>query len=92
MFRLLADKGMNERINSLPKREAGNCKNRLKLLKTNPFPDGKEKKGIKGLKKSVYRLMAGSYRFFYIISLEERIVKVTEFLTAEQAHGKFGRI
>ena len=46
----------------------------------------------KGTKKTAYRLRVGDYRFFYIIDLEKKIVKVTEFLTAEQAHRKYGRM
>ena len=88
MFKLLLEIGINERINSYPKKEADNLKRKLKSLKTNPFPDGKDRKEIKGTLKSVYRLRAGSYRFFYLIDVEKRSVKVTGFLTAEQAHRK----
>ncbi len=92
MFKLLIEIGISERINTYPKKEADNLKARLKSLKTNPFPDGNDKKETKGTLKSVYRLRAGSYRFFYVIDVESRTVKVTEFLTAEQAHGKYGRM
>ena len=76
----------------LPRKEAENIKNHLKLLGTNPFPDGRDKKEIKGTRKSIYRLRVGNYRFFYIIDLDNRTVKVTEFLTAEQAHKIYGRL
>lgn len=79
-------------MNSLPQKEARNLKEKLKTLKMNPFPDGRDKKGIKGIRKTAYRLRVGSYRFFYIIDLEKKVVKVTEFLTAEQAHKKYGRL
>ena len=92
MFKLLVEIGIVARINTHPKKEADNLKKRLKSLKSDPFPDGKDKKGIKGGLRSAYRLRVGSYRFFYIIDLEGRIVKVTEFLTAEQAHRKYGRM
>jgi len=90
MFKLLLEIGINERINTYPKKEADNLKRKLRSLKTNPFPDGKDRKEIKGTSKSVYRLRTGSYRFFYIIDIKKRIVKVTEFLTAEQEHRKYG--
>lgn len=92
MFKLLVEMSILERINSLPNREANNLKDRLRILKTNPFPDGRDKKEIKGSRKTAYRLRAGSYRFFYIIDIENKTVKATEFLTAEQAHNKYGRV
>ena len=92
MFELLVEIGISERIKTYPKKEAENLKARLKSLSTNPFPDGKDKKEIKGTTKSVYRLRVGDYRFFYVIDLQKRTVKVTEFLTAQQAHRKYGRI
>jgi len=92
MYRLLIEIGVLERINVLPKKEANNIKSRLKLLTENPFPDGDDKKEIKGTKKSIWRLRAGNYRFFYIIDNEAKTVKITEFLTAEQAHRTYGRL
>ena len=92
MFRLLVEIDVLGKIDSLPRKEAVNLKNRLKLLRTNPFPDGRDRKEIKGTSGSVYRLRSGSYRFFYIIDTESKTVKVTEFLTAEQAHRKYGRL
>ncbi len=92
MYKLLVEIGVLERINVLPKKEAKNIKSRLKALKENPFPDGKGKKEIKGTRKTIYRLRVGNYRFFYIIYNETRTVKVTEFLTAEQAHKIYGRL
>ena len=92
MFKLLLEIGVYERINTYPKKEADNLKRKLKSLETNPFPDGRDKKEIKGTLRSVYRLRSGNCRFFYVIDLERRTVKITEFLTAEQAHRKYGRM
>jgi len=92
MFKLLVEIGILERINTLLKKESINIKCRLKSLENNPFPDGKDKKEIKGTRKSVYRLRVGNYRFFYIINIESKTVKITEFLTAEQAHRIYGRL
>ena len=64
----------------------------IKELGENPFPDGHDKKEIKGSSKTAYRLRIGDYRFFYIIDLEQKEIKITEFLTAEQAHKKYGLI
>jgi len=92
MYKLLVEIGVLERINTLPKKEANNIKNRLSMLKSNPFPDGHDKKEIKGTRKTIYRLRVGNHRLFYIIDVESRTVKVTEFLTAEQAHKIYGRL
>ncbi len=92
MYKLLIEIGVLERINVLPGKEASNIKNRLGNLKSNPFPDGHDKKEIKGTRKTAYRLRVGGYRLFYIIDVETRTVKVTEFLTAEQAHKIYGRL
>ena len=92
MFKLLVEVSVLEKINVFPEKEAGNIKGRLRVLEANPFPDGKDKKGIKGTRKSVYRLRVGNYRFFYIIDIQNKIIKVTEFLTAEQAHKIYGRL
>jgi len=92
MYKLLVEIGVLERINILPKKEASNIKSRLGELESNPFPDGQDKKEIKGTRKTIYRLRVGNYRLFYIIDVETRTVKVTEFLTAEQAHKIYGRL
>lgn len=92
MYKLLIEIGVLGRINVLPKKDANNIKSRLKSLAENPFPDGDGKKEIKGTKKSIWRLRTGNYRFFYIIDNEAETVKITEFLTAEQAHRAYGRL
>ncbi len=92
MFRVLVESGVLERINALPKNEADNLKRRLKALESDPFPDGRDKKEIKGSRRTAYRLRADNYRFFYVIEKENRIAKITEFMTAEQAHKKYGRL
>ena len=82
-----------EKINSFPAKEAERFKEKLKLLKQNPFPSfDSDKKEIKGTRRTAYRLRVGDYRFFYAIDIENKVVKVTEFLTAEQAHKKYGRL
>ena len=92
MFKLLVETGILKRINTFPNKEARNLKDRLRILENDPFPDGRGKKEIKGSKKSAYRFRIGNYKFFYIIDIENKIIKVTEFLTAEQAHRKYGRL
>ncbi len=92
MFQVLVETEVLSKINSFPTKESARFKEKLKSLE-NPFPspDG-DKKEIKGTRRSAYRLRVGDYRFFYVIDIENKVVKVTEFLTAEQAHKKYGRL
>jgi len=92
MFSLLVERSIMQRLEALPEKEATNLRTRLKVLRTNPFPDGQDKKEIKGTRKTAYRLRIGGYRFFYLIDRDQKIVRVTEFLTAEQAHRTYGRV
>ncbi len=92
MFNVLIEIGVLRAIESLPGNYPKNMKDKLKVLRESPFPDGHDKKEIKGTSKTAYRLRVGDYRFFYIIDFENKEVKVTEFMTAEQAHKKYGLV
>jgi mRNA-degrading endonuclease RelE of RelBE toxin-antitoxin system len=67
----------------------------LKGLEENPFPGGggdKEKLVLSG-GGEIYRLhIARTYTAFYSVDKENRIVKVHDILTIEQAHKKYGRL
>lgn len=93
MFEVLIENSVSEKLNLFPSKQTERFKERLRALKKNPFPNpGSDIQEIKGSKRSAYRLRIGDYRFFYIIDSKAKIVKVTEFLTAEEAHKKYGRI
>ncbi len=93
MFKVLVNTEVLQKINSFPEKEAKRFKTHLKALQENPFPGfDPDMKEIKGASKTAYRLRVGDYRFFYIIDPDKKEVKVTEFLTAEQAHKKYGRL
>ena len=78
---------------NLPPNFRDSIKTAIKEL-INPFSGtGKgEKKEIKGANDVAYRLRVGSFRIFYRIDKENRIVYVFDILTAEQAHKKYGRL
>ena len=78
---------------SIPPTFKDNIKAAIKEL-NDPFPGtGKgEKKEIEGANDVAYRLRVGSFRVFYRIDKEDRIVYVFDILTAEQAHKKYGRL
>ena len=92
MFKVLVEEEVLCKIESLPGNYPKNIKTKLKGLEQNPFPDGHDKKEIKGSSKTAYRLRIGDYRIFYIIDFIKKEVKITEFMTAEQAHKKYGLI
>ena len=93
MWKVLIENNALKFLDSLDKKRAENIKESLRSLKDSPYPDiHGNKKEIKGTSKSAFRLRIGDYRAFYIIETEERIVKVTEIMTAEAAHKKYGRM
>ena len=84
-FEVLIDHDIFEKI---PKYRVKQIKHSIKELKENPYPGG-NKDEIKGYQEVTYRLRVGNYRVFYEIDEEQKIVFVTEILTAEQAHKKY---
>jgi mRNA-degrading endonuclease RelE of RelBE toxin-antitoxin system len=78
---------------SLPEKTQKIIRNRLSLLKTDPYPGkggDKEKLTCRG-KKPVYRLhISHSYTALYRI--EQDIVFIFYLDTIERAHKKYGRI
>jgi len=93
MWNVLVEENAMKFLNSLDKRRRENIKEALRLLKTSPYPGqgSGDKKEIKGASKSAYRMRIGDYRAFYVIE-ENKIIKVTEIMTAEAAHKKYGQI
>ena len=81
-------------LDSLDKRRAESIKENLRLLKESPYPGhgSGDKKEIKSSSKSAFRMRIGDYRAFYVIEEKQKIVKITEIMTAETAHKKYGRV
>jgi mRNA interferase RelE/StbE len=77
-------------LSSIPNERREQIKNALKELES-PSEGGNIKK-LKGHKTELFRLRIGDYRAFYTIDFENKIVKVLEILTAEQAHKKYDRL
>jgi mRNA interferase RelE/StbE len=66
----------------------------LRNLAENPFPgSGGDKEKITTRRgKEIYRLhISRSFTAFYSIDPDNRVVKVQDVLTIEQAHKKYGR-
>ena len=81
-------------LESLGKKRSENIKDGIRLLKESPYPGQGtgDKKEIKGTAKSAFRIRVGDYRAFYIIEETNKLVKVTEIMTAEAAHKKYGQM
>lgn len=93
MWKVLIENNALKFLESLGKKRAENIRESLRTLKESPYPDiHGDKKEIKGTSKSAFRMRMGDYRAFYIIEAEDEIVKVTEIMTAEAAHKKYGRM
>ena len=93
MWKVLIENSALKFLESLDMKRSENIKEGLRSLKESPYPDiHGDKKEIKGTLKSAYRLRIGDYRAFYVIEEENKIVKITEIMTAEAAHKKYGRM
>ena len=92
MWKVLVEESALKFIESVGK-HAENIKENLRFLKESPYPGQGlgDKKEIKGASKTAFRMRIGDYRAFYVIEDASRTVKVTEVMTAEAAHKKYGR-
>ena len=93
MWKVLVRENVLEFLDSLDKSRRENIKKNLRFLRLSPYPGQGigDKKEIKGSSKSAYRMRIGDYRAFYIIE-DNKTIKVTELMTAETAHKKYGMI
>lgn len=94
MWKVLVEENVLKFLDSIDKRRRENIRKSLRLLKASPYPGQGlgDKKEIKGASKSAYRMRIGDYRAFYVIEEKIKTVKVTELMTAEVAHKKYGQL
>ena len=82
-------------IGTVPEKTRRIIKSALRGLEENPFPcsGGDKEKLVLGGGREIYRLhIARTFTAFYSVDKENRIVKVHDILTIEQAHKKYGRL
>ena len=77
-------------FSSIPTERREQIKEALKELES-PSGGGNQKR-LKGYKTELFRLRIGDYRAFYTVDYENKIVKVLQILTVEQAHKKYDRL
>jgi len=94
MWKVLVEENVLKFLEALEKRRRENIQENLRFLRESPYPGQGlgDKREIKGTRKSAYRMRIGDYRAFYVIEEKNKIVKVTEVMTAEAAHKKYGRM
>jgi len=94
MWKVLIEQHALDFLDSLPPKRKAIVKESLKFLKESPYPGrGRgDKKEIEAASKRAYRMRIGDYRAFYVIEETPKTVKVTELMTAEAAHKKYGRL
>jgi mRNA interferase RelE/StbE len=90
----IEDKAL-EYLSALPEKSKRIVKKHCLALAKDPFPGkggDKEALHIIGF-RTLYRMHVGrSYTVFYHIFEDEKIVRILEIMTIEQAHKKYGRL
>ncbi|MDD1754823.1 MAG: type II toxin-antitoxin system RelE/ParE family toxin [Methanothrix sp.] len=92
-FRLVIKKNALEFVNALPSKSQRIVREKCKTLANDPFPGDGDRELIqrKG-HEDIYRLhISRSYTAFYKIYKDEKMVKILEITTIEQAHKIYGR-
>ena len=92
-FNLLIEQEQVDKINDFDEKSRRIIKEKLETLEKNPFPGkhgDKEKLCLRG-GYVLYRLHIGrSWTAFYRINNEDKVVKILDVMTIEQAHKKYG--
>jgi mRNA-degrading endonuclease RelE of RelBE toxin-antitoxin system len=92
-YQLVIRKKALEFVNALPPKSQKIVVEKCKTLADDPFPGQGDKEIIqrKG-HKDIYRLhISRSYTAFYRIYRDEKMVKILDITTIEQAHKIYGR-
>jgi mRNA interferase RelE/StbE len=93
VYHLVIGRKALEFISALPSKSKRIVIEKCKTLAEDPFPGQGDKELIprKG-HKDIYRLhISRSYTAFYKINKDEKMVKILEITTIEQAHKIYGR-
>jgi len=92
-FHIMINKDALEFINSLPSKSHRIVVEKCKTLAINPFPGQGDKEFIQRKDhEDIYRLhISRSYTAFYKIHKNEKIVRILDIMTIEQAHKIYGR-
>jgi mRNA interferase RelE/StbE len=92
-YQLFIRKKALEFVNALPPKSQRLVIEKCKTLADDPFPGQGDKEIIqrKG-HEAIYRLhISRSYTAFYKIYKDEKLIKILDIMTIEQAHKTYGR-
>lgn len=92
-YQLFIGEGAVEFINSLPQKSQRIVIEKCKTLSVDPFPGQGDKEILHRMgHEALYRLhISRSYTAFYKIDQDEKVVKILDIMTIEQAHKIYGR-
>lgn len=92
-FQIIISKEALDFINSLPQKSQRIVIEKCKELADYPFPGQGDREMIQRRDhKEIYRLhISRSYTAFYKIYKDEKLVKILDVMTIEQAHKVYGR-
>lgn len=92
-FQIVINKNALQFINTLSSKSQRIVIDRCKTLAEDPFPGEGDRELIKRKgHQDIYRLhISRSYTAFYKIYKEEKIVRILDIVTIEQAHKIYGR-
>ena len=93
-YKVFISKKALEFLDSLPEKSQRIIKDKLSSLVNNPYPGKRgDKKKLKLPDYELYRMhIARSYTAFYRIYEDEKVVKILDIMTIEEAHKKYGRL
>jgi len=94
-YRLLISEDVRDLLNSLDEKSQRIVRKNLKKLIEDPYPGSgkgdKEKLGLPD--EEIYRLHIGrSWTAFYIIIEKKKQVRITDLMTIDEAHKKYGNL
>ncbi len=94
-FRVFVDEDACTFFNSLDPKSQRIIRDRLNVLKENPYPGsgGDKEKLQTGKNRSIYRMhIARAFTAIYAIDPQNETVLITHIMTIEKAHRRYGRM
>jgi len=93
-WKVLISRRAEKFIENLPEKSRRIVREKLKTLINDPYPKkGGRKKKLNLPDYELYRMhIARSYTVFYRIIGDEKVVKILDIMTIEQAHKMYGRL
>ena len=93
MYDVCITKNALKYVNSLTEKSKRSIKQKLEILKEDPYPGRDNKKKLQLPDYDLFRMHVGrSFTIFYRIYEAEKVVKVLDIMTIEKAHKLYGRL